>query len=140
MCFSDKKVLQDMVLDKIIQMQESKYQGNLDCFKTALKTIDPDTKILNSFDSKNIKTDCAKVIDDYGLKKALQAFESRTEPIHKLTCGAINENLIEKVAYSTLIYKLGSVNPDVLKDDKEKLKDFTAKKVNDACTCLMGKI
>ncbi|KAG5666601.1 hypothetical protein PVAND_014619 [Polypedilum vanderplanki] len=140
MCYDDKKILLDMFFDIIMDSDFMKLRGDLDCIKAALKKIDPDSKFLNSFDPKTVKTDCSKVIDNFNIEKTLQKIASLLGSFDDLTCKAINENFILKLAYSLLIYKFGSVNSENLKNEKETLKNSLGSKINDACNCMMAKI
>jgi hypothetical protein len=143
LCYDDKKTLNDLAFEKFMETMPPEFKDKLDCIKLALKEIEPDSKVLKDFDPKAVKVakeECTRVMTSFGMQRTLEMFEKDFEKMDKLTCRAIDEKIINKIAFTGLIVKFGSIEAGQLKSSREELKEFSAKRILDACNCVVGKV
>ncbi|KAG5667505.1 hypothetical protein PVAND_015484 [Polypedilum vanderplanki] len=123
-------------------VEHSTNSENLDCFKKALKQIDPSSELVKDFDvnSMTISAEiCKKKIKDPKYIKYIKSMLGEMD-IHEYTCGAVTMKKLQTVGYRMPILKFGNVSEEIKKSEFKHVNALISGFLKKAFNCQIGKV
>lgn len=117
--------------------------GDLQCYKLALKRMNSTMKFIESFDEKSLATGEIESCEQFFKTKEAELREiislSGIKDVESFTCGSMDINEVAKM-YSTLVVIGSELDSEEKKLDMKNLSNYFVEKMDKIFECIMSKL